>query len=202
MGYISVVSIIATILALAATIVMFILVFPQKRKDKLNGFFKTVRKLLSSEYLLIEKILHFLYVFSTILSILLGVLMLFWFETRYSYSYYYDYSSSYTRWYGYYGITLLVFGPIMLRVIYEIFMMFINLVKNTMDIRNHLINNKVSDPFNAELPVNEESAKSEQKASAAPAFDREAFLNRQAFRQSQENAENENGEENGDDTQE
>ncbi|MBQ3667957.1 MAG: hypothetical protein II920_01895 [Clostridia bacterium] len=202
MGYISVVSIIATILALAATIVMFILVFPQKRKDKLNGFFKTVRKLLSSEYLLIEKILHFLYVFSTILSILLGVLMLFWFETRYSYSYYYDYSSSYTRWYGYYGITLLVFGPIMLRVIYEIFMMFINLVKNTMDIRNHLINNKVSDPFNAELPVNEESAKSEQKASAAPAFDREAFLNRQAFRQSQENAEDGNEEENSDDTQE
>ena len=202
MGYISVVSVIATILALAATIVMFILVFPQKRKDKLNGFFKTVRKLLSSEYLLIEKILHFLYVFSTILSILLGVLMLFWFETRYSYSYYYDYSSSYTRWYGYYGITLLVFGPIMLRVIYEIFMMFINLVKNTMDIRNHLINNKVSDPFNAELPVNEESAKSEQKASAAPAFDREAFLNRQAFRQSQENAEDGNEEENSDDTQE
>ena len=201
MGYISVVSVIATILALAATIVMFILVFPQKRKDKLNGFFKTVRKLLSSEYLLIEKILHFLYVFSTILSILLGVLMLFWFETRYSYSYYYDYSSS-TRWYGYNGILMLVFGPIMLRVIYEIFMMFINLVKNTMDIRNHLINNKVSDPFNAELPVNEESAKSEQKASAAPAFDREAFLNRQAFRQSQENAENENGEENGEDTQE
>ena len=201
MGYISVVSVIATILALAATIVMFILVFPQKRKDKLNGFFKTVRKLLSSEYLLIEKILHFLYVFSTILSILLGVLMLFWFETRYSYSYYYDYDS-YTRWYGYYGILMLVFGPIMLRVIYEIFMMFINLVKNTMDIRNHLINNKVSDPFNAELPVNEESAKSEQKASAAPAFDREAFLNRQAFRQSQENAEDGNEEENSDDTQE
>ena len=201
MGYISVVSVIATILALAATIVMFILVFPQKRKDKLNGFFKTVRKLLSSEYLLIEKILHFLYVFSTILSILLGVLMLFWFETRYSYSYYYDYSSS-TRWYGYNGILMLVFGPIMLRVIYEIFMMFINLVKNTMDIRNHLINNKVSDPFNAELPVNEESAKSEQKASAAPAFDREAFLNRQAFRQSQENAEDGNEEENGEDTQE
>ena len=201
MGYISVVSVIATILALAATIVMFILVFPQKRKDKLNGFFKTVRKLLSSEYLLIEKILHFLYVFSTILSILLGVLMLFWFETRYSYSYYYDYSSS-TRWYGYNGILMLVFGPIMLRVIYEIFMMFINLVKNTMDIRNHLINNKVSDPFNAELPVNEESAKSEQKASAAPAFDREAFLNRQAFRQSQESQENGNEEENGEDTQE
>ena len=125
--------------AIIATMLLYLFVFPEKKKAKLNGFFKKVRRLLSSEYLLIEKILRFLYVLATMACVFGGFWALFWVEKS-------GYNAADVRgryydetWLGYYGILIMVLGPIVVRILYESFMMFIMLVKNTIDIRNHLI---------------------------------------------------------------
>ena len=186
--------VISALLALAATIVLFILVFPEKKKEKLNKFFLTLRKLLSSEYLLIEKIIRFFYVFNTLFCVIAGLLFIFDFQKSYSYSYYYGGSSS-TVWLGWIGPIIMVVGPILMRLIYEASMMFIMLVKNTIDIRNHLIDKDVPDPFKSDITPMKLKKESAPKAAQYPPYpvnrpqegDSQQYRDRQAYRQSAQN---------------
>ncbi len=120
--------------AILATLLLYAFVFPEQKKARLNRFFKKVRKLLSFEYLLIEKVLRFIYVLMTMACVFGGfwaLFRLFWVGRD---AYYYH-----NEWLGYGGIPIMVLGPIVVRILYESFMMFIMLVKNTIDIRNHLV---------------------------------------------------------------
>ena len=138
-------AIVGSICALVATILLYIFVFPKSREGCLNRFFKTVKKLLGSGYLLIEKVAKFIYVLQTMGCIFFGFWLLFAVEKHYYYggynSYYRYYTDSYTEseWVGFRGLIVMIAGPIICRLIYELFIMIIMLIKNVMDIRNKLV---------------------------------------------------------------
>jgi len=108
------------VLALAATILLYIFVFPRSKAGTLPKFFVFVRDFFDMKYLIIEKIAKYLYVFATLLIILEGFFMLF---------------SSFTVLYAPFVIVL---GPVFIRLFYELFMMIVLLVKNVMEINSKL----------------------------------------------------------------
>ncbi|MDD5923728.1 MAG: zinc ribbon domain-containing protein [Clostridia bacterium] len=128
--------VLGVMLALAATVLAVIFILPEKKATSKNAFVRFLHKLISFKSLLLDKILKILYIFSTAFVILTGVLMLFGFENLFGeYSYYLR-----PTWLGGYGLLLIFVGPIVVRILYESLMMFILLVRNTIDIRNKLYN--------------------------------------------------------------
>lgn len=117
---------VAALLAIAATVLAFVFIVPEKRREKLNAFGKFLHDTCNFKYLVVEKLLQALYIFSTALIILNGFFLLF--------------QSVYGHWLGGYGILLMVVGPIVLRLIYELLMMVVLLVKNVIGINNKLKN--------------------------------------------------------------
>lgn len=117
------------VLALAATIVLFIMVMPKSKDGKLgNKFLQFAHDYFHFKTLYIEMILKFIFAFATLSCILCGFLMLF---GKIGYSYYAQSTAGY-------GLLLMIAGPIVIRIVYEFTMMLILLVKNVMDINNKL----------------------------------------------------------------
>lgn len=122
--------IIAVVLAIAATVLAFIFIVPEKRREKLNAFGKFLHDLCSFKFLVVEKILQALYIFSTAFVILFGVLQLFNVQR--------DYLTGASRWMGGTGLLCIIVGPIAVRLSYELMMMAILLVKNVISINRKL----------------------------------------------------------------
>ena len=122
--------IIAVVLAMAATVLAFIFIVPEKRREKLNAFGKFLHDLCSFKFLVVEKILQALYIFSTAFVILFGVLQLFNVQR--------DYWTGASRWMGGTGLLCIIVGPIAVRLSYELMMMAILLVKNVISINRKL----------------------------------------------------------------
>ncbi len=123
----------AVALTIAATILLYIFVIPEKKRNSLPKIGVVLHDIFTFKTLYIEKVLRFIYTVATVFCIIAGFLLLFGFV-----SYDYGYGYSYTQWFGGYGILLMVVGPIALRLTYESLMMFILLVKNTIQINNKL----------------------------------------------------------------
>ena len=123
--------IIAVILAIAATVLAFIFIVPDKRREKLNGFCKFLHDLCNFKFLVVEKILQALYIFSTAFVILFGVLQLFNVQE--------NWAGGHT-WMGGIGLLYIILGPIIVRLTYEMMMMVILLVKNVIAINHKLAN--------------------------------------------------------------
>lgn len=140
-----VITIVGAIFAIAAAVLAFIFIIPDKKRAKLNKFGQFLHDLCNFKFLIIEKILQFCYVLATAYTLICGFFMLFWVE---SYSGYY-YSRS--EWYGYYGLLMMILGPIGVRIAYEIFMLALIAVKNIIQINNKIKNQNeddaASDPF-------------------------------------------------------
>lgn len=132
MDTLSIVLVIGATLSVVATVLLYIFVLPEKKRESLPKIGKIVHDILHFKSLFIEKIVRFFYVLSTVSCILIGFFMLFGIE-HYESRYY-----SHTEWYGGYGILLMLFGPIALRIVYETIMLGILLVKNVMQINNKL----------------------------------------------------------------
>ncbi len=130
------ISILAIVLAIAATVLAFIFIVPEKKRASLNQIGKIIHDILNFKFLVIEKVLQALYIFSTATVILYGFFMLFYVEKGYS-NYYY---STPSRWYGGYGLLLMILGPIAVRIAYEALMMAILLIKNVIQINNKIKN--------------------------------------------------------------
>ena len=124
-----IIPVLALLLAIGATVVAFIFIVPAKKREKLNKIGKIAHDALNFKYLIVEKVLQALYIFSTAFVIVLGFFMLFYFE-RY---YYGD-----VKWHGGEGLLLMILGPIAVRLAYEFMMMLILLVKNVIQINNKL----------------------------------------------------------------
>ena len=122
--------IIAVVLAIAATVLAFIFIVPEKRREKLNAFGKFLHDLCSFKFLVVEKILQALYIFSTAFVILYGVLQLFNVQR--------DYWTGASRWMGGTGLLCIIVGPIAVRLSYELMMMAVLLVKNVISINRKL----------------------------------------------------------------
>lgn len=124
--------IIAGVLALVATVLAFIYVVPEKRREKLGAFGKFLHDTCNFKYLMVEKILQALYIFTTAAVIIFGVLMLFRTE--------YNYWTGDRIWMGGYGLLIIILGPIAIRLSYELMMMAILLLKNVISINRKLKN--------------------------------------------------------------
>lgn len=111
---------IALVLAIAATVLAFIFIVPEKRREKLGAFGKFLHDACTFKFLLVEKILQALYIFSTAFIVLYGVFLLF--NVEYSYW-------GGTHWTGGVGLLCILLGPILIRLSYELMMMAILLLK-------------------------------------------------------------------------
>lgn len=122
-------SAIGAILAIVATVLAFIFIVPEKRREKLNAMGKFLHDTFNFKYLIVEKILQALYIFFTSEMVILGFFMLFAVSDNY-----------YTgrHWLGGYGILVMILGPIVIRLVYELLMMVVLLVKNVISINNKL----------------------------------------------------------------
>ena len=131
------IGVIAMLLAVGATILAYIFIVPEKRGKNLNGFGKFLHNMVNFKSLVVEKILQATYIFSTAMVILLGFFMLFYVEE----SYWGD-----DRWFGGQGILLMLLGPVAIRLVYELAMMLILLVKNVIQINNKLKDQTKDEP--------------------------------------------------------
>ncbi len=131
-----VISILAGILAVVATVLAFIFIVPEKKRANMNKFGKFLHDTVNFRYLIIEKILQALYIYATASVVLLGFFMLFYVQPGYD-SYYYRTPAT---WYGGYGLLLIILGPIVVRLAYELLMMAVLLVKNVIQINNKIKN--------------------------------------------------------------
>lgn len=74
---------IALVLAITATVLAFVFIVPEKRREKLGAFGKFLHDACTFKFLLVEKILQGLYIFSTAFVVLYGVFLLFYVEYSY-----------------------------------------------------------------------------------------------------------------------
>ena len=103
---------------------------PLARGEKLGAFGKFLHDTCNFKYLMVEKILQALYIFTTAAVIIFGVLMLFRTE--------YNYWTGDRIWMGGYGLLIIILGPIAIRLSYELMMMAILLLKNVISINHKL----------------------------------------------------------------
>lgn len=129
-----IIQIIALVLAIAATVCTFIFLVPDKKRDKLNKFWKFIHDTVNFKFLIVEKVLQAMYILLTAYVFLQGFLMLFYYVPGYNY---YGYRVA-GQWYGGQGILIMLLGPIAVRIMYELIMMAILLVKNVIQINNKL----------------------------------------------------------------
>ena len=120
--------------ALICSILLMILVVPASRREQLPAFFRFLHDLFNFKFLILEGILKFFYILTTIACVFIGFFMLF--STYSTYGWY----QSDSHYAGGYGILLIIFGPILVRIVYEGCMLGILLVKNTIEINNKLKN--------------------------------------------------------------
>lgn len=106
------------VLSLIATIAVYILIMPERKRPRMSGFAAALHDIFQFKSFLIEKIVKFLYVFSTIYIIFSGFFTLF-------------------KSFGT-GLLTMLLGPIVLRLVYEFFMLTILLVKNVIEINRKL----------------------------------------------------------------
>ena len=123
--------------AIAATVLAFVFIVPEKKREYLNGFGRFLHDTVNFKYLVIEKILQAFYIFSTVYVIILGFFGLYQFETRYEFSRY-GYEEVQGDWIGYQGLLIMILGPIVIRIAYELIMMALLLVKNVVQINNKM----------------------------------------------------------------
>ena len=113
------------LLAVVLTVLAFIFIVPENRREKLNAFGKFLHDTCNFNYLLIEKILQALYIFLTVFAILMGL-----------------YTLVHNFWVG---LALTIIMPIAIRLIYEFLMMAVLLLKHVIMIDNKLKNQNTGD---------------------------------------------------------
>ena len=165
-------TLIGIILAIGATVVLFILVMPEKKKDKLPGFFKVIRDIFNFKTLYIEKALKVLYTFTTLACIFVGFFLLFSVE-RYGGMF-----SSYSRWNGWTGLALMFIGPVVARIIYEYALLLVITASKLMSIDKKIPDNccgsdpepvKEAEPAPAPAPAPEPAPAPVYRAPVEPA---------------------------------
>lgn len=133
---------------LVLTILLYIKVMPKKMDGNFaNKKLQLLHDFFHFKKLYLEEVLRFSYVLATVSTVCIGALTMLSYTETYSFSYY---SGATTHKESNFlaGLLIVVLGPIALRLAYEGLMMFILLVKNTIE-----INNKLGAPKKAEEPV-------------------------------------------------
>lgn len=111
--------IIGVIIGLAATVLTYLFIMPEGARESLPRFFQILHDVFNFKSLLIEKLIKVLYVFCTLGCIATGIFLLF--------------GSNF-----WIGLAVIIAGPIVIRVIYELLMLMILLVQNVIAINRKL----------------------------------------------------------------
>ena len=123
-----------SIAGVVLTILLYIKVLPRKND---GTFDKPIVQFLHDFFhfkkLYLEEVLKFVYVLATVATVCVGAFLLLGYQESWSY-----YGGSSKESTFLYGLAMIVGGPISLRLGYEVVMMFILLVKNTIDINTKL----------------------------------------------------------------
>ena len=122
----TIVFIISALVSLVCSILVWVLVMPEKKRPTLNAFFTFVSDVFNFRSLLIEKILKFTYLLLTLFAILFGFCA---FVVSISIN---DGRAALI------GLLVMILGPIALRLIYELSMMAVLLVKNVIELNNKM----------------------------------------------------------------
>lgn len=122
------------VLAVALTALLVVLVLPKEKDGHLPGFFQLLYDVFSPKKLVVEKLLQILYVFLACLAVLAGL---------------FTFLGSLFRLdmiglLG--GLFLLVVGPLLLRLAYELLMLLVIQVKTTREIHQKLTRLAPPDP--------------------------------------------------------
>lgn len=140
---VSVGTVLAIIFGVLATIAAYIFIMPAKKRKKLPSVLKALHDIFTFKSLLIEKIVRFLYVFSTIFVEFYGFFLLFCVQRS-------DFLGS-NKWMGGKGVLIMLLGPIVLRIVYEFLMMTVLLVNNIIAIKKKLYNEADDIPAKSEV---------------------------------------------------
>ena len=128
--------IVFAVISLIVAILSMIFITPRSRKPYLNGFFRWLHGVFNFDALLIDKILKFLYIFSTVFVICVGFLgIIQGFRVI-------DYTGDVLL----YGFLVLVLGPFVVRLFYELLMMMVILVKHVAEINRKVKNENPGAP--------------------------------------------------------
>lgn len=133
-------AIISIIAAIAATVLAFIFIVPDNKRSKLNRFGKLLHDICNFKFLVIEKVLQCFYILATSYTIIFGFFNIFNFQTYKRYNWSTDSYRTHTEWYGYIGLLMMILGPIVIRITYEILLLGILKLKNVIQINNKLKN--------------------------------------------------------------
>ena len=113
------------VLAVVITALLVALVLPKHKDGKLSAFLQLLYDLFTPKTLMIEKLLQVIYVVLTCLTVLYGVVVFF---------------NGFFAGFGriVLGLVILVVGPILLRVFYELLLLAVMQVKTTREISQKL----------------------------------------------------------------
>ena len=115
-------AIITLILAIVGTILAYIFIIPEKKKEELKGFLLFLHDTFNFKYLVIEKILKCVYVFLTIFTVVSGIVIMFSGELLS-------------------GLLSAILSPIVIRIAFELLMMTIIAIRNIIEINNKMKSN-------------------------------------------------------------
>ena len=122
--------IIASVAGLVLTILAYVFIMPKKKDGKFtNAFSQWMHDFFHFKRLFIEDVLKFCYILATVTCVCMGVLYLIGME---SYGYYGS-RSTFLQ-----GFLMLLLGPILLRLFYEMGIMAILLVSNVIEINKKM----------------------------------------------------------------
>ena len=130
---------IGLIVALLLTILAFIFLLPEKRRAHLGGFWRAVHDFLNFKYLIIEYLLRFVYVLTTVSCIIFGFIVMFAGN-----HFGMPLESAVLS-----GLAFVILGPIAIRFTYEFLMMAVLLINNVIQINRKIPYNDVKKQKNA-----------------------------------------------------
>ena len=143
------------IAALVLVILLYVKVMPRKLNGTFNKpFLQFLHDFFHFKKLYLEEVLKFIFTLATLYCVVTGALLMISEREVYSYySYYYGNGSTRSESTFVEGVHMLVLGPVILRLAYELVMMLILLVKNVMEINNKLKANGTVQPSAPAAPA-------------------------------------------------
>ena len=162
---------IGAILAVVATVLAYIFIIPENKREGLNKFLKWVHDVCNFKLLYIEHILKALYILETAFCLIAGFLMLFSVIDAYFF----------TVYIGWVGLIVMIVGPIITRLIYEALMLAVLHLKATREINDKL----VIQPGSVAEQKEKERIKAEQEAAERARLAQQQQLAQQQFAQQQ-----------------
>ncbi len=167
----SVVSALAVVLSIIGTILCIVFFLPRKNREKFGKFGAVINDFVNFKKLILEYVLKGLYILSTLFCFFSGFFTIFMVDTTTrsvynssTYSTQLQTESSMSGNNVLTGILIMILGPIVIRIVYELFMLMVVAVTNIVEINRKIKGcDKDSKPVEPETPLEPENPTDEEK---------------------------------------